>query len=302
MHTHKINPNLKEHQDFLAQNRKDPITGDTISAGDEVVFCAGCKSVFLKDTWEYLGGQHCEQSNTLSELPSSSIINFAKKESIFYYSFLPKKGDENKSHIPSKVKHSEEWEYREGELANYDYVFYNTPLYYILMTFSVGMGVIFSFTNSTPFPFFISVAALFAIIFLGGQELKSVGKELNNIYSDFKDNVFYISRDGIGFSSSYGIKEYILNNCDIQSVYFHFSKAFFGSNYCVIYTKNDQRVKFDIQAITLEEGYRLLDALKTLNTNEKIDIKVKIVKDNLTYNTLERHVIEKNYKISIARK
>ncbi len=50
MHIHKINSTSQEHQNFLAQNRKDPITGDSISEGDEVVFCASCKSVFLKDT------------------------------------------------------------------------------------------------------------------------------------------------------------------------------------------------------------------------------------------------------------
>jgi hypothetical protein len=47
MHIHKISSNFKEHQNFLAQNRKDPITGNSILENDDVCFCAGCKSVFL---------------------------------------------------------------------------------------------------------------------------------------------------------------------------------------------------------------------------------------------------------------
>jgi hypothetical protein len=44
MHIHKIHK--QKHVDFLNQNRKDPITGDLIVAGDEIVFCGECKSVF----------------------------------------------------------------------------------------------------------------------------------------------------------------------------------------------------------------------------------------------------------------
>jgi hypothetical protein len=40
-----------------------------LQAGDEVVFCARCRSAFLKDSWEYLGKKHCEQRRTLQEVP-----------------------------------------------------------------------------------------------------------------------------------------------------------------------------------------------------------------------------------------
>ena len=52
MNIHKIQK--EKHFQFLQENRQDPITGDLISDGDEIVFCAECKSAFLKDTWEYL--------------------------------------------------------------------------------------------------------------------------------------------------------------------------------------------------------------------------------------------------------
>ncbi|WP_338791945.1 hypothetical protein [Bernardetia sp. MNP-M8] len=91
MHIHKITSNFKEHQNFLAQNRKDPITGDTILQGDRVVFCAVCKSVFLSDTWEYLGKQHCEQSETLVEFPEKlSKTNFTFKGKTIFYVFYHK--------------------------------------------------------------------------------------------------------------------------------------------------------------------------------------------------------------------
>jgi hypothetical protein len=77
MHIHVIDAD--EHREFLAQERQDPITGDRIKAGDAVVFCAACKSVFLHETWDYLGNQHCEQSQTLAQVPSSEKIAIRSK-------------------------------------------------------------------------------------------------------------------------------------------------------------------------------------------------------------------------------
>jgi len=72
MHTHIIqNP---RHQAFLNENRSDPITGDAIQEGDEIVFCAVCKSAFLKDTWLYLEKTHCNQSETLGKFPSGEKL------------------------------------------------------------------------------------------------------------------------------------------------------------------------------------------------------------------------------------
>ena len=81
MHIHKIDK--QKHTDFLKQNRQDPITGDLISAGDEVVFCHECKSAFLKDTWEYLGKSHCNQSRTLAIFPVKKTLNLKSKREFF---------------------------------------------------------------------------------------------------------------------------------------------------------------------------------------------------------------------------
>ncbi|WP_338762921.1 hypothetical protein WAF17_18580 [Bernardetia sp. ABR2-2B] len=72
MHTHIIQK--PRHQAFLDENRSDPITGDDIKEGDEIVFCAICKSAFLKDTWFYLDKVHCNQNETLGKFPSSEKL------------------------------------------------------------------------------------------------------------------------------------------------------------------------------------------------------------------------------------
>ncbi|WP_338790960.1 hypothetical protein [Bernardetia sp. MNP-M8] len=65
---------LQEHFDFLNQERKDPITGDLIKENDKVVFCASCKSAFLKESWEYIGNRHCEQNQTLTVIPKNKTL------------------------------------------------------------------------------------------------------------------------------------------------------------------------------------------------------------------------------------
>ncbi|WP_291722206.1 hypothetical protein [Bernardetia sp.] len=65
-HSHQLTAN---HQDFLNQNRIDPITGEKIEEGHTVVVCAACKSAFFIESWEYLGHSHCDQTETLKFLP-----------------------------------------------------------------------------------------------------------------------------------------------------------------------------------------------------------------------------------------
>ncbi len=63
-----------ENQDFLNQDRTDPITGEKIEEGHTVVICAACKSAFFIESWEYLGDSHCDQSDTLENLPKSQNL------------------------------------------------------------------------------------------------------------------------------------------------------------------------------------------------------------------------------------
>lgn len=68
----------EKHKDFLTQNRIDPITGDLLEANDKIVLCAVCKSAFLVDSWEYMGGKHCNQTHTLTEIPKSEVVRMDK--------------------------------------------------------------------------------------------------------------------------------------------------------------------------------------------------------------------------------
>ncbi|WP_338792480.1 hypothetical protein [Bernardetia sp. MNP-M8] len=81
MNTHKINST--SHSDFLNESRQDPITGDLIVEGDEIVFCKECKSAFLKSSWEYLNEKHCNQNRTLAIFPVKKTLNLKSKRQYF---------------------------------------------------------------------------------------------------------------------------------------------------------------------------------------------------------------------------
>ncbi len=68
-YTHTINS--EKHQNFISQDRTDPITGEKIEEGHTIVICASCKSAFFIESWEYLNQSHCEQFDTLEEIPVS---------------------------------------------------------------------------------------------------------------------------------------------------------------------------------------------------------------------------------------
>jgi uncharacterized RDD family membrane protein YckC len=63
---------------FLKENRQDPVTGDGFGIGDEIVFCASCKSAFLKESWEYMDSKHCGQIATLTRFPIQSKLKLSK--------------------------------------------------------------------------------------------------------------------------------------------------------------------------------------------------------------------------------
>ncbi|WP_375561198.1 RDD family protein [Bernardetia sp. OM2101] len=63
---------------FLKENRQDPVTGDKFDIGDEIVFCASCKSAFLKESWEYMNSKHCGQIFTLKKFPVHSKLKLSK--------------------------------------------------------------------------------------------------------------------------------------------------------------------------------------------------------------------------------
>ena len=71
-HSHQLDK--QKDQDFLLQQRVDPITGELIEAGHKIVICSSCKSAFFEESWQYLGGKHCNQEKTLTKIPVAQTL------------------------------------------------------------------------------------------------------------------------------------------------------------------------------------------------------------------------------------
>ncbi|MEM6298897.1 MAG: WD40 repeat domain-containing protein, partial [Bacteroidota bacterium] len=74
---------LEADSHILKEQRFDPITGEVLKAGDKVVFCAACHSAFLDDSWEYIGGEHCNQSATLLYPPIPQEVLALEKREVY---------------------------------------------------------------------------------------------------------------------------------------------------------------------------------------------------------------------------
>jgi len=67
---HTITIDALRHRSFLQQRRRDPVTKQRFSAGDEVVVAARERLVFHLDTWNtLLSGQYNNSAETLAHLP-----------------------------------------------------------------------------------------------------------------------------------------------------------------------------------------------------------------------------------------
>jgi hypothetical protein len=134
LNTYKVN--TASHSDFLNEKRQDPITGDLILEGDEIVFCQECKSAFLKSSWEYLDKNHCNQSQTLQLFPKSLILSFFGKKNRPEYFFSISKNGNYKS-ITNKLKGSD-WQIKEYNLP------YLPKIPSNLSAYGAGVGLLFS--------------------------------------------------------------------------------------------------------------------------------------------------------------
>lgn len=70
MHIFRLDDS-RETDIFLRGRRRDPVTGEPFQRGESVVFCKSCRSAFRPESWEYLGGRHCDQAETLKEFPKA---------------------------------------------------------------------------------------------------------------------------------------------------------------------------------------------------------------------------------------
>ncbi|WP_338791946.1 hypothetical protein [Bernardetia sp. MNP-M8] len=273
MQIHKISSNFKEHQNLLAQNRKDPITGDTILQGDRVVFCAICKSVFLSDTWEYLGKQHCEQSETLVEFPLNyAPILLKASEQLLFYSYLASSNGFTDT-IP-RIDRSI-WKFR-GQFTQTHGEFKDI----LNIAGFIGILGIFAAILITKNALFILLLLLiFVFFFILKENLPS--NKANNIttfHKEFNDTVFYISDKKIGFSTSVGTEDYASDFTDIQSISLDFSQFIsFSSAFgdCIIEDRNRGQVKFRLNYFEILENDSLLKTLNFLNKKYGIEINIR---------------------------
>ncbi|WP_338766081.1 hypothetical protein WAF17_02985 [Bernardetia sp. ABR2-2B] len=273
MHIHKINSNSEEHQNLLAQNRKDPITGDSILEGEEVVFCAGCKSVFLRETWEYLGNRHCEQKETLIDFPLNyAPILLKASEQLLFYSYLASNNGFTDT-IP-RIDRSI-WNFR-GQLTQT-----NGELKDILniVGFIVVLGVFATILITKNALFILLLILIFVIIFILKQNLpSSKTNEITTFHKEFNDTVFYISDKKIGFSTSFGTEDYASDFADIQSISLDFSQfTSFSSAFgdCIIEDRNRGQIKFRLNYFEISENDSLLKTLNFLNKKYSIEINIR---------------------------
>jgi hypothetical protein len=272
MHLHKINSTSQEYQNFLAQNRKDPITGDSISEGDEVVFCASCKSVFLKDTWEYLGNRHCEQSETLIEFPLYKSVHLKSQPKILFHSILPYTNGWIDS-IPNLNKST--WKHKGRKLSSYD------DLPYILILIGFAIAGYFCVITQSFLPAIISI--LFTFMVLGSRHWHNTteSNKIQTFHKNFTSNTFYITDRTVGFSSEFGMEEWFLEVAMINSISFEFKKvvAINGTFYfykCCIKDKTGEEAKFGIRNyLKPETAKSFLNSLHYLSENFDIDVEIE---------------------------
>lgn len=298
MNIHKIDSTLNEHQNFLSQNRKDPITGDSILENDEVVFCAGCKSVFLKDTWEYLGKRHCEQNETLAKFPIQKEIKLKVENHILFYTALPKSGKSQVS-IPNQAKRTP-WVQTSQKISPYQHILHHpfmkigkviSFVFYIMIFGLINRG----FSTAIFFLPFAFQGITFLHDWYYGQKTKST-------YQYFRNNTFYITKKSVGFSTKYGFEEFVLPVQEIEGITFYEKDSIFSSSYCKIYYKRNganKSMKFNIDSGIFQSGNILFSALNALSKNKNIPIEIESNKENTLYH-VQKMVADGNSNIRIS--
>ena len=235
---------VEEHKTLLAQNRIDPITGDKISEGDEVVFCAGCKSIFLKDTWEYLGGKHCNQTNTLKYIPVSSAKLKLGNDILYYQPTKNIKSTEVE--ITPLMKN---WVYKENDTGKFHKYFFGEEELNLKATFYIISFIVFLILNITLKNALFFLLSLIFVMgfypFLKDLKIGSYKKNLTNGYKNITEQSFLIKPNGIAVCSAYGIKEVFLHSEKLTAITLSDLGIFFKSEVVFEYG-NDKRIRIPL--------------------------------------------------------
>ncbi|WP_291724006.1 hypothetical protein [Bernardetia sp.] len=241
----------KEHKTLLAQNRIDPITGDLIKEGDEVVFCAGCKSIFLKDTWEYLGQKHCNQTATLNCIPVSSAKLKLGNDILYIHPI------KNISTIELEiVSLMEYWIYSEKDTGKYHDYFFGDKAdkfkIFVYVFFFILSQVIY-YNTQNGFLFLISIACTFASYpFLKFLIYKKYRKTLKDKYRNITEQSFLVKNNGISVCSEYGITEVFLPSKKLKAVTLS-NLGFFSKSEIIFEYDEERKLTIPIKKI-IDEG------------------------------------------------
>ncbi|WP_291725831.1 hypothetical protein [Bernardetia sp.] len=252
MNIHKIQSD--NHFNFLQENRQDPITGDLISDGDEVVFCADCKSAFLKDTWEYLGKTHCNQSETLADFPVRKVLELRILKDVNSLLF-PLKGTENETFESFESKldnlfwkkidvHLRINEQTQIQMSNS-----NSPVFedgksvvYVLMGLMVFVCIligIFVDLSDQAYIFLFAVIAgtvLLPLIYLQDEAGNATSI---SVFPNMRSKVLHFKEDGILIYFDDSKKGYITDYKDVTQIIFTYNSITIG-------TKNGHQNTFRI--------------------------------------------------------
>ena len=76
IHTHILDQN--DHDFFLSQGRREPVSQEPLKPGDEIVICGLCGTAYYASTWEEFNGclTHQQPNNTLAEIPQNENVYF----------------------------------------------------------------------------------------------------------------------------------------------------------------------------------------------------------------------------------
>ncbi|MEM6297208.1 MAG: hypothetical protein AAF740_00800 [Bacteroidota bacterium] len=208
MHIHQID--ARRHAKFLEEQREDPVTGDLIQAGDRVVFCAGCKSAFLADSWEYLGGQHCGGTETLAEFPQTMSLSIRwELERLLY--------GEDSSKILPKINQS--------------------AATFIMVGLMSASGVFFSYASLTAF---LAATGFGVIAGLGAAAIAFEG--FRRSWMAINDLVqLNIYRNG--FELDYFVKQQRFRFSQVERIHFRGKQKWYQINWLEVYFKGEDKPK-----------------------------------------------------------
>jgi hypothetical protein len=238
MHNHKISN--QKHVHFLKEERKDPITGDLIVEGDEVVFCAECKSAFLKSSWEYIGKRHCNTESTLSIFPQTKNIRIGKLLSSNIPPFILSEKNKDKLEQVKDI-----WKKQERSVSifkNHQIIISDFNLNknliikvlliicFVVCLFSPSISKLSSKEQGIAFLIFsFSVVCLF-IAFVLYQELSSKKTEITE-KEIVKNSVMLFENDKLGIYLHDEKKYYYVNYREISQIKFYYPASVHLKNF-----------------------------------------------------------------------